>query len=109
MRLKFFVTACVLGGLGGFLGSVIGAFLGQRGLFIGGFVGGVLIAPLTARIALWRCWIDRPRLWPTTFGAAVGFVAAALVAISTLSTPIGPMLSTALTGIGALVGSWFKR
>ena len=109
MRLTFFIAACFLGGLGGFLGSVVGAFLGQRGLFVGGLLGGVLIAPLTARMALWRRWIDPPRLWPTTVGAAVGFVAAALVAINTLSTPIGPIFSTALIGAGALVGSWFKR
>jgi len=109
MRLRFFATMCILGGLGGFVGSVLGAFAGQRGLFIGGFLGGIVIAPLSARIALWRHWIDRPRYWPTTIGAALGFVAAAVVAINTLSSPIGPVFSTGLTGIGALVGSWFKR
>ena len=57
MRLKFFATTCVLGGLGGFAGSVVGGFLGHYALFIGGFLGGLLIAPLSAKIAVWRRWI----------------------------------------------------
>ena len=82
---------CLLGGLGGFLGSIAGAAVGGKtALFVGGFVGGIAIAPFSARLALWRHWI--------------GFVAAALVAINTLSSPIGPVLSTLLTGVGAFVG-----
>jgi hypothetical protein len=108
MRLKFFVTSCFLGGLGGFVGSVLGGFLGQYALFIGGFLGGVLIAPLSAGIALWRQWIGPAQYWPTTLGAALGFAAAAVVAMNTLSSPVGPIVSTTLTGIGALVGSWFS-
>jgi hypothetical protein len=38
-------------------------------------------------------------------GAALGFLASALVAVNTLSSPIGPILGTTLTGIGALIGS----
>jgi hypothetical protein len=99
---------CVLGGIGGFAGSVIGAAFGKTGLFAGGFAGGVIIAPLSARVALWRRWIDPPQYWSTTAGAALGFVAAALVAINTLSSPVGPVLATTLTGIGALIGSKLK-
>lgn len=109
MRLKLLVTACVLGGLGGLLGSVAGASFGQRSLLVGGFLGGILIAPLSARVALWRHWIDRPQYWPTTIGTALGFAAAALVAVNTLSSPIGPIVSTTLTGIGALIGRGVKR
>jgi hypothetical protein len=38
-------------------------------------------------------------------GAALGFIAAATVAVNTLSSPIGPVFSTALIGVGALVGA----
>ena len=96
---------CFLGGLGGFLGSIVGAaFGGKTALFVGGFVGGIAIAPLSARVALWRHWIEAHQYWPTAIGAALGFVAAALVAVNTLSSPIGPILSTLLTGVGALLG-----
>lgn len=105
MRFRFFVAMCVLGGFGGFVGSVIGGMFGQRGLFVGGLIGGIAIAPLAARIAVWRRWISAAQYWSTTAGAAIGFVAAAVVAVNTLSSPVGPVLSTALTGIGALVGA----
>lgn len=105
MRLKLFIAMCVLGGVGGFVGSVIGAVFGARGLFVGGFIGGLLIAPMSGKIALWRGWISAHQYWPTVVGAAVGFLAAAFVAVNTLSSPVGPILSTTLTGIGALIGS----
>ena len=108
-QVRLFVSACLLGGFGGFLGSVLGGAFGPRALFIGGFIGGVAIAPVMARLALWRRWIAPRQYWPTAAGGAVGFIAAALVAVNTLSSPVGPVLSTALTGIGALLGSRFPR
>jgi hypothetical protein len=108
-RLAFVITMSVLGGLGGFIGSVIGAGSGRTTLFIGGFAGGILIAPVSARLAVWRRWIAPAQYWPTTVGAAAGFVAAALVAINTLSSPVGPLLGTLLTGVGALVGNRFGQ
>jgi len=103
-RVLLFVVSCVLGGLGGALGSIVGNAFGTRGLWAGGVVGGLLSAPLAARIAVWRGWIAPQQYWPTAAGAGIGFVAAALVAVNTLSSPIGPVLSTALIGVGALVG-----
>src|SRR3989304_3369793 len=105
MRIRFFVTTCLLGGLGGFVGSVIGGAIGQRSLFGGGVMGGMAIAPLSAQVAVWRRWIAPRQYWPTAAGAALGFLAAALVAVNTLSSPVGPILSTALIGVGALGGS----
>lgn len=104
MTVAFFVVMCLLGGLGGFAGSVLGGAFGKTGLFAGGFVGGILIAPLSARVALWRNWIGPAQYWPTALGAALGFVAAALVAVNTLRSPVGPVLSVALIGVGALIG-----
>jgi hypothetical protein len=108
MQLRLFITTCMLGGIGGFLGSVVGAALGDRALFVGGFLGGIAAAPLATRLALWRQWISRREYWPTTAGAALGFLAAATVAVNTLSSPVGPILSTALTGIGAVMGKRFS-
>jgi hypothetical protein len=105
----FFISMCLLGGLGGLLGSILGASLGSTGLFVGGFLGGILIAPLAARVAMWRGWIERAQFWPTAAGTAIGFVAAALVAVNTLSSPVGPILGTSLIGIGALIGARTAR
>jgi hypothetical protein len=104
-RVLLFLTAMVLGGIGGFVGSILGNAGGRQMLFVGGFIGGVLIAPLTARIAVWRRWIPPERASRTAIGAAIGFILSATIAINTLSSPIGPVLSTFLVGIGALVGA----
>jgi len=100
-----FITAMVLGGLGGAVGSILGNSMGKTGLFAGGVIGGVLMSFLSARIAVWRGWAPRERYWHTAFGAALGFIAAAGVAVSTLSNPIGPVLSTLLVGSGAVFGA----
>lgn len=104
-RIRFFVAMCVLGGAGGFVGSVLGGAFGQRGLFAGGLIGGVIIAPLSAKLAVWRGWIEPRQYFLTAAGAALGFLAAAFVAMNTLSSPVGPVLSTALIGAGALAGA----
>lgn len=104
-RIALFVLACVLGGFGGAAGSMVGHAFGKVGLWAGGIVGGLLISIVTARIAVWRHWITPSQVWPTTLGAAVGFLLAAAVAVNTLSSPIGPILSTLLIGSGAVVGS----
>jgi fructose-specific phosphotransferase system IIC component len=103
-KLPLFVTATVLGGIGGFIGSVAGSGYSRGALFAGGFVGGVVMAPLTAWVAKWRRWIDPSRFWPVAIGAALGFVAAATIAVNTLSSPVGPMVAATLTGLGALAG-----
>jgi hypothetical protein len=103
-RVWLFVVSCALGGLGGALGSILGHAFGSRGLWIGGVVGGLAAALLTARIAVWRRWVAPNLYWRTAAGAGVGFLAAALVAVNTLSSPVGPVLSTTLIGLGAVLG-----
>ena len=104
-RTALFLIACVLGGLGGALGSMVGHSFGKAGLWMGGIIGGLLASMLIARIALWRRWIVRSQYWPTVLGAAIGFLLACAVAVNTLSSPVGPILSTLLIGVGALLGS----
>jgi hypothetical protein len=108
-KLALFIVASVIGGLGGFLGSVLGNAFGREGLFVGGFVGGALLAPVTAWVARWRRWIEPSQFWPVAAGAGVGFLAAATLAVNTLSSPIGPLIATTLTGLGALAGARMRR
>jgi hypothetical protein len=104
-RAILFLVACALGGLGGLLGSMIGAAFGKSGLWAGGVLGGLIASMLVAQIALARRWIVRSRFWPTAVGTAIGFLAACAVAVNTLSSPVGPVISTLLIGAGALFGS----
>jgi hypothetical protein len=104
-RAALFLVACAIGGLGGAFGSVVGHAFGKGGLWAGGLAGGLLASVLVARIAVWRVWIARARFWPTALGTALGFLLACAVAVNTLSSPIGPVMSTLLIGLGALLGS----
>ena len=104
-RALLFVLACTLGGLGGAFGSMAGHAFGQRGLWAGGILGGILASILVARIAVWRSWISRSQFLPTSLGTAIGFLVASAIAVNTLSSPIGPVMSTLLIGAGALLGS----
>jgi len=104
-RVALFFVACALGGAGGALGSIVGHAFGERGLWAGGILGGLVASMLIAKIALWRHWIGRSQFWPTVIGTAVGFGVACAIAVNTLSSPIGPTMSTLLIGAGAVLGS----
>jgi hypothetical protein len=104
-RAALFVVACALGGVGGALGSMAGHAFGKGGLWAGGILGGLIASTVIAGIAVWRHWIVRSQFWPTVLGAAMGFLAACAVAVNTLSSPIGPVLSTLFIGAGAVLGA----
>jgi hypothetical protein len=100
-----FLLMCVLGGIGGAVGSMAGNVLGRGGVFVGGFAGGVALVFAAAYIAVGRGWIDRARRFWTVVGGVFGFVLAALVTLTTLSSPVGPIVSTLLIGTGAVLGA----
>ena len=109
-HLGVFVFLTIAGGLGGFLGSVIGAAFGeQRALFIGGFIGGPIVCALAAWLAGRLGWIPLVEVRGTAIGAAVGFLVAATIAVNTLHSPVGPVLSTLCVGTGGLLGAWVSR
>ncbi|MFL5481809.1 MAG: hypothetical protein ACJ8AK_06430 [Gemmatimonadaceae bacterium] len=105
-RAALFFLACVLGGAGGALGSMVGHAFGKTGLWAGGILGGILASMLVARIALWRRWIAQSQYWPTVLGTVIGFLMACVVVVNTLSSPIGPIMSTLLIGAGAVLGGY---
>lgn len=100
-----FLLMCLAGGAGGGLGSTVGNGLGPGGVFLGGFAGGIALVTATGYLAARRCWISRQQRFWTIAGALLGFGLAALVTLSTLSSPAGPILSTLIVGLGALLGS----
>jgi hypothetical protein len=104
-----FLLMCLLSGVGGAVGSMAGHALGPGGLIVGGAIGGGLFVVGAALLASRWKWI-RPaqRMW-TAIGGIIGFALAVFVTLSTLSSPLGPALSTALAGIGAVLGSRIGR
>ena len=88
------------------IGSMMGHFFGSHlGVMLGGVFGGLFGATFSARIAVRLKWIAQDDFYPTAFGAEIGFLAAAFIAMKALSSPIGPVLSSLLIGAGALIGS----
>ena len=100
---------CIAAGIGGAAGSMLGHGLGQGFLIVGGFAGGLLAVFGMAYLATRLGWIHRAQRFWTAAGAVAGFVLACLVALSTLSSPFGPIASTLLVGIGAVAGSIVGR
>lgn len=102
--MRAFLLFVAMGGLGGLLGSIAGGVFGRAGLFAGGVIGGLLMSPVSAWLAARLGWIPAAARPGATIGAAAGFVAAAGVAVNTLQSPIGPVLSPLLVGVGAIAG-----
>ena len=107
--MALFVLLVIAGGAGAFAGSVLGNAFGKAGLFGGALVGGALMSAGAAYLAAWLRWIQPEERVGTACGAVAGFFAAALVAVNTLSSPVGPVISTLLTGIGGLLGRRLAR
>lgn len=99
----------VLGGAGAAAGSVVGHNLGRGGLIVGGLLGGLLSVVGAGFLAHRLGWIRRRQLFSTNVGGVAGFVLACLVALSTLSSPLGLILSSLLIGTGALLGTVVAR
>ena len=103
-QLRLLVFLIVAGGIGGFLGSVLGGAFGRRALFAGGFVGGAILTWLATHLAGRLGWVPREQVTGTAIGATLGFLVAATIAVNTLSSPVGPVLSTLAVGIGGYLG-----
>src|SRR5918993_840861 len=102
--LYLFLLVCSLAGFLTFAGSVLGNGMGKTGLFVGAVIGGLagvgLAVWLSTRIGL----LSKANFLPALIGGIVGFIVAAVIAVNNLWTPIIPLASVALIGVGALVG-----
>ncbi|MEX2155052.1 MAG: hypothetical protein WD825_17035 [Gemmatimonadaceae bacterium] len=102
---KLFLLMILLGGAGGALGSMAGNALGRGGVVGGGLVAGAALVVVGGFLGARWGWIKRSqRLW-ATLGGVFGFGLATMVTLSTLSSPVGPILSTLLIGTGAVLGA----
>jgi hypothetical protein len=104
---KLFVLSCGLAGLLAMLGSMVGDAVDH--LDAGGVIGGLAGCAAAAHSASRRGWISHGRSLPTALASAAGFLAAAWIAVHNLHTPVIPVLSTTLVGIGAVAGSRIGR
>ncbi len=92
-------------GLFCFAGSIIGNDFGQNALFVGAFIGGISSIIVTTSI-LSKLSITRKTHF--TFIMSCGiltFLLAAFLAVTNLSSPVIPLLSILLVGMGCVFGN----
>jgi hypothetical protein len=107
--LAVFALLVLAGGAGAFVGSVLGNAFGHTALFAGALIGGALASAAAAFLSATIKWLATTERIPTAIGAVAGFLVAAFIAVNTLSSPIGPVSSALLIGIGGLLGRRWAR
>jgi len=107
-NLKLFVGGCFLCGVFTFLGSVVGNAISQNALFVGAIVGGVLGVVVLALIFVKLKVVHRNSMIPTITWGAMCFGTASLFAVTNLDTPVIPLLSILLIGLGCVIGNSFQ-
>jgi hypothetical protein len=104
-----FLVVCVTAGIGLFLGSILGHFFGGTGLQVGAIIGGAIGVIGGTQIACKRNILNRKRFVPATVGGVLGLALAAVVATHHMDTPIIPIASIALIGLGAALGAGARQ
>jgi hypothetical protein len=104
LDLLLFLLVCFVTGLLIFVGSVLGHSLGQTGLFAGAVVGGFAGVGLATWLSAQFGLLSPENLIATFIGGSIGFIVATIIAVNTLFTPIIPLASIVLIGVGALLG-----
>jgi hypothetical protein len=99
------VLTCFLGGLGAFVGSAVGHAVGETALYVGAVIGGIAGVFAATKIALTRKILSPKRFWPATTGGVLGFLLAAIIATHNMSSPVVPLLSIILIGLGTVFGA----
>jgi hypothetical protein len=104
-----FLLTCGASGLLTVVGSFGGQAFGRTGLLVGAVVGGIIGIALAGLIARRLRLIDHRSYLPAVIGGTIGYVLAAVIAVNNLHTPVVPILSVSLVGLGAVVGSLTGR
>ena len=96
-------------GLGAVVGSIVGGGAGRTGLFIGAGIGGMVGVVAATTVLKATGWLAAADRRGALIGGCAGFAIAVPFAVLNLDTPITPIVSCALAGIGALFGIGVAR
>jgi hypothetical protein len=106
---KLFGLEVLSGGVGAVAGSMLGNVFGRGGLFLGAVIGGITLVTVAGFLSCRLGWIRRAERFWVIGGGIAGFVVACLVALATISSPVGPLVSSLLIGMGAVLGAALGR
>jgi hypothetical protein len=104
-----FTIAWGLAGLGAVIGSILGNAAGKAGLFVGAVIGGVVGVGAAVAAASKVGWLPFDDRAGALFGGVVGFAVAVPIAVTSLHTPVTPVLICGLAGVGVLMGVGVAR
>jgi hypothetical protein len=96
-------------GIGAVVGSIVGSAAGRVGLMAGALLGGLAGVVVGVFVAARLRWLDPAERRGGLWGGIVGFLLAAPIAVTHLDTPVTPVLSCALVGVGVLFGAGASR
>ena len=99
----------LIAGIGAVVGSILGNAAGRNGLMAGAVVGGIVGVMIGVFVAARLRWLDSAERRGGLWGGIIGFLIAAPIAVTHLDTPLTPILSCALVGIGVLIGAGATR
>lgn len=103
--LRVLLAGWALGGLGAVIGSILGNAFGRTGLFVGAVLGGSLAVAALAKVLVKLVWLPPNSFRAALAGGLLGFAIAVPIAVANLHTPIIPIASCALVGVGLLLGA----
>jgi hypothetical protein len=103
------ILAWLVTGLCAVGGSMLGNALGRSGLFAGATLGGIVGVAVSVLVAVRLAWLPRAARGGAMIGGLVGFALAVPIAVLTGDTPVTPIASCALVGVGVLFGAGFAR
>jgi len=96
-------------GFGAAGGSILGNAGGSTGLRWGAILGGAIGLVIAVAAGRRLGWIPRGESTGAFLGGLAGFAAAIPITLSHMSTPVIPIASCALVGVGALFGAGVAR
>lgn len=103
------LLAWLLAGVGSVAGSILGNALGATGLKVGALLGGGAAIIGAVFLACRVGWLPRSTLTLALVGGLLAYAVAAALAVTHLSTPVVPVLSAALVGVGVLLGAGIAK
>jgi hypothetical protein len=96
-------------GFGALGGSILGNAGGPAGLRWGAILGGAIGLVLAVAAGRRLGWVPRGESAGAFLGGLAGFGVAIPIALSNMHTPVIPIASCALVGVGALIGAGVAR
>ncbi len=108
-QIILFALVSSLTGFAAGLASVLGASVSHVGLFIGAVLGGFTGVAAAIRLSKALRLITAHDIWFGILGGCIGFLVAAPLAATNAHTPVIPILSTGLVGLGALTSLQIRR